>query len=93
MSRKREEPQLEKKRGIITLLNFSKGYGFIQCPQDGDGVEYFLHASDVVEEVDDDKEVDKFETLNTGDKVEFTPLYSAKKKGWKALGVRVVEGN
>jgi cold shock CspA family protein len=89
MKSRKEALQLEKKLGVITVLNFEKGYGFIQCPPDSN-TEYFMHASDIVKEPEDDVDEDKFELLNTGDKVEFTPIWSNKKNGWKAIGVRLV---
>ena len=37
---------------------------------------------------EDTEEVEqKIETLNTGDKVEFLPLFNPKTKKWKGLGV------
>ena len=89
MKSRKDAMRLEKKIGVISVLNFNKGYGFAVCPPED--TEYFFHSSDVVQEEGDDPEVDKFEMLNTGQRVEFTPLWSNKKQGWKGVGVRLVE--
>lgn len=90
----RKEATVSKKLGIVSMLNFEKGYGFISCPEEGEeGEEYFFHASDVKEEgAQLNADEDLFETLNTGESVEFIPIFNQKLKKWKALGVVKVEG-
>lgn len=77
-----------RKRGVVSSLNFSDGYGMITVLENP-VVEYFFHATDMRQEKGvSDEEVVEFEDLNTGDVVEFLPLKG--KKGWKGLGVELV---
>lgn len=63
------------KEGKIKFYNERKGFGFITKENDED---IFFHASDI----------NKFDTIKTGDKVEF--VQESNKKGPKATSVRKV---
>ncbi len=72
--------------GLITDIDYERGFGFISVEEDGED-DYFFHANSVKDEnPESDKE--PFELLNTGDRVSFKPFKG--KKGWKALGVEKV---
>jgi len=43
-------------QGKVKFFNHSKGYGFVR--DEGDGKEYFVHVSGLIDEVKDDDDVE-----------------------------------